>query len=83
MDVQAGKRDFAFDSMSFEDSGAVTIARGESGWVFGSRFTPEIASSAVAWLEVKACVAAFGAKVRVDLAVRDIELDWPLPDWAG
>lgn len=60
-------QDFVFDSLSFDEPGAVTIARLEHGWVFGSIFSPAQRSSVLHWSAVEECVGAFIAKVRADL----------------
>lgn len=68
-------RDFVLDSLSFEEPGAVTIVRGDSGWVFGSMFTPEVSSSEVGWSEVQECIVEFETRVWTDLAALGIEMD--------
>lgn len=37
--TQDGEQDFEFDSMSFDEPGAMTIAREGMGWVFTSMLT--------------------------------------------
>src|SRR4051812_31752439 len=46
------RADFAFESMSFEEVGAVTIRRSDAGWVFSSVFKPGFTSPPLDWPEV-------------------------------
>jgi hypothetical protein len=64
---------FAFESMSYEEFGAVTVRETQGGWIFGSVFEPSSASSPVAWAEAERCVRSFIAQVRADL--RELKLD--------
>ncbi|GAA1593693.1 hypothetical protein GCM10009789_54670 [Kribbella sancticallisti] len=73
--VRGETHDFVFESLSFEEPGAVTIVRRESGWVFGSMFAPKVTSSVIEWRDVQECVAAFEAKIRKDLARLSIDPD--------
>lgn len=59
--------DFAFESMSYEEPGAVVIVRQQDGWTFGSRLTPEVASSVVLWAAIQDGIRRFIAQVRADL----------------
>lgn len=70
---QPSREDFVFDSMSFEELGALTIRREGAGWKFGSVFVPDVASRSVSWDEVRDCVAVFVRKVRDDLAAAGLD----------
>jgi hypothetical protein len=59
--------DFEFDSMSFEEVGAVIIRGSNEGWLFSSVFSPDTASTPVAWHETERCIRAFIAQVEADL----------------
>src|SRR4051794_13565631 len=59
--------DFAFESMSFEEVGAVTVGRVEAGWVFSSVFPSASAGSPVAWREADQCIRQFIARVEDNL----------------
>lgn len=65
---QPDRGDFVFESMSFEELGAVTVRRQGAGWVFGSVFVPDIASDPVSWGEVERSVRAFTRRVTADLS---------------
>ncbi|MEV4263613.1 hypothetical protein [Kribbella sp. NPDC049584] len=65
---QPARGDFVFDSMSFEELGALTVRRQGAGWVFGSVFVPDIASDPVSWGEVERSVRAFTRRVTADLS---------------
>ncbi|MGW5366554.1 DUF7878 domain-containing protein [Actinopolymorpha pittospori] len=67
--------DFVFDSMSFEESGAVIIARREGGWVITSTFTPTVESAVVDWSYVKEAIEGFLSQLRHDLRGVGIDLD--------
>src|SRR5688572_7343902 len=47
---EPARSDFAFESMSYEEVGAVTVRASQGGWIFGSVFEPT-ASSPVGWDE--------------------------------
>ncbi|RZU15898.1 hypothetical protein EV645_3438 [Kribbella rubisoli] len=64
---QPDRGDFVFDSMSFEEPGALTVRRQGAGWVFGSVFVPDVASDPVSWGEVERSVRAFTRRVTADL----------------
>ena len=66
------RRDFAFESMSYEEVGVVTVRATEGGWTFGSVFEPS-ASSAVEWDEAERCVRSFIATISADL--HELKLD--------
>lgn len=68
-----GRPDFAFDSMSYEEVGAVAVRRSERGWVFSSVFDPGSTSSPVDWAETERCIRAFIDQVEADL--RDLGID--------
>lgn len=64
--------DFEFESMSFEEPGAVFIRQAESGWQVGSIFTPSHSSSSE-WLVVDHCCANFVRKVVADLRAMGVD----------
>jgi hypothetical protein len=66
------RSDFAFESMSYEEVGAVTVRATQGGWIFGSVFEPS-ASSPVEWDAAERCVRSFVAQVSADL--RELKLD--------
>lgn len=70
---QPSRGDFVFDSMSFEELGALTIRWEGAGWKFGSVFVPDVTSRVVSWNEVRNCVAVFVWKVRDDLAAAGLD----------
>jgi hypothetical protein len=46
--IAIGEREnFVFESLSFEESGVVTIARARDGWCLSSVFTPDVVSSEI------------------------------------
>jgi hypothetical protein len=61
------RADFEFDSMTFEEVGAVAVRRSEGGWVFSSVFSPGSASAPVDWAEAERCIRSFIAQVEDDL----------------
>ena len=62
-----GSGDFALDSMSYEEVGALTIRNVGDGWVFGSVFEPATESTPVPFAEVERCTRAFVHQVAADL----------------
>ncbi len=64
--------DFDLESMSFEETGTVSIVHTSTGWVLGSIYA-ERSSEAVEWDEVERCVAAFIARVERDLRSADVD----------
>lgn len=69
------RADFAFESMSFEESGVVTIARTGTGWHFSSAFTSEVMSSDVDLSELEDCIQEFIDQVATDLTQRGHDAD--------
>jgi hypothetical protein len=63
----ADRRDFEFDSMSFEERGAVYVHQVEHGWRFGSVFSPQSESGTVDWAESERCIRSFLAVIEHDL----------------
>jgi hypothetical protein len=61
------RTDFAFDSMSYEEVGAVVVRATDRGWVFSSVFEPGSASAPVDWTETERCVRTFIDQVESDL----------------
>lgn len=76
---EADGRDFVFNSLSFEEPGAVTVVQTAEGWVFGSRLTPDVVSAAHPWSTAEACVRGFVDEVRSDLHDRGIDPDLVVP----
>ncbi|BCW16731.1 hypothetical protein NtRootA4_37100 [Arthrobacter sp. NtRootA4] len=63
----ANRGDFMFDSMSFEEVGAVSLTRGSSGWVVGSVFRPDMVSNPLDWAEVESSCREFLSQIEFDL----------------
>ncbi|WP_139275471.1 hypothetical protein [Mangrovactinospora gilvigrisea] len=59
--------DFSFESLSFEDPGAVQISRAEPGWQVGSIFEPTTTSAPQSWAELEDRVGDFISNVRRDV----------------
>jgi hypothetical protein len=68
--------DFLFESLSFEEPGAVRILGSGSGWTVGSIFTPDVNSSPISWDEIVACVNEFVTSVRRDVLELGISPDF-------
>src|SRR5689334_2396034 len=64
-----GRDDFEFDSMSYEDVGAVTVRKTAAGWEFGSVFASDVVTAPVDWAEVVRCCQSFIARVEADLSM--------------
>lgn len=73
--VMGERGNFAFDSLSSDESGLVTITRGGAGWHFSSMLTPELVSSEVDMSEVEACIQEFIHHVAADLGERGHDAD--------
>ncbi|MGP0223698.1 DUF7878 domain-containing protein [Paenarthrobacter sp. NCHU4564] len=56
-----------FDSMSFEELGAVSLTRGSSGWRVGSVFSPDVVSNPLDWSEVESGCRQFLSQIEFDL----------------
>ncbi|WP_432889213.1 hypothetical protein ACQPYH_09745 [Kribbella sp. CA-245084] len=69
---QPDRLDFVFDSMSFEELGALTVRREGAGWVFGSVFVSDIGDP-VSWTEVERSVRVFVHKVTDDLTAAGLD----------
>jgi hypothetical protein len=59
--------DYAFESMTFEEVGALTVTQSPAGWIFGSVFAPSLRSDPVAWDEVERCIRLLVDRVATDL----------------
>lgn len=71
-----GERDdFAFESLSFEESGVVTITRTRVGWRLSSIFTPEVVSSDIYNSELDACIQEFIDRAATYLTERGHDAD--------
>lgn len=66
------RRDFEFESMSFEELGTVAIRMTGAGWRLGSAFS-SAASSIIGWDEVERCVRAFVHAAERDLAALGVD----------
>ncbi|QEO15207.1 hypothetical protein FLP10_12835 [Agromyces intestinalis] len=62
-----GESDFEFDSMSYEEPGAIAIRNTPAGWVFGSVFAPSVWTNPAEWRAVDECCRHFIARVEADL----------------
>ena len=72
---QPDRPDFAFDSMSFEEVGAIVVRRADAGWIFSSVFKPNLESSPVDWAEVERSIGSFVARVDADLRALGVDPD--------
>ncbi len=63
----ANRGDFMFDSMSFEEVGAVSLTRGSSGWLVESVFSPDVVSNPLDWAEVESGCKEFISQIEFDL----------------
>ncbi len=59
---------FAFDSMSFEERGSVSIVQTPTGWRFESMLEPGVVSDPLPWDEVEEELRRFILQVGADLA---------------
>lgn len=59
--------DFEFDSMSYEETGAIAIRQVGAGWTIGSAFVPGVVTTPAARIDVEDCCNRFIARVAVDL----------------
>ncbi len=59
--------DFVFDSMSFEEVGAVSLTRGTSGWLLESVFSPGVVSNPLDWADVERGCMEFLDQIEFDL----------------
>ncbi|WP_354697217.1 hypothetical protein DSM112329_02844 [Paraconexibacter sp. AEG42_29] len=60
--------DFEFDSMSFEERGAVRVRSSARGWILGTVFEAADACTPADWPDVERSIRAFTAKVAADLS---------------
>jgi hypothetical protein len=65
--------DFEFESMSFEEVGAVAIRRSQSGWLVSSVFAPSSSSSPLEWVVVRRSVLSFIRRVEDDLVALGVD----------
>jgi hypothetical protein len=59
--------DFEFDSMSYEERGAISIWKTPAGWAIGSVLAPGAQTALADWLDVDECCRRFIARVETDL----------------
>ncbi|GAA2524082.1 DUF7878 domain-containing protein [Winogradskya humida] len=67
--------DFAFESLSFGQAGAVTISQESRGWVVGSVFVPGKRSGPVSWGELLVGLDEFIANVRLGVESLGFDAD--------
>ena len=70
-----GRDDFEFDSMAYEDVGAITVRQVATGWEFGSVFASDVVTAPVDWEEVDRCCRSFIARVEADLSMLGLDPD--------
>lgn len=70
-DPQQG--DFEFDSMSYEERGAICIRKLPSGWSFGSVLSPGVQTAPADRLDVDECCRRFIARVEADLGALGLD----------
>lgn len=70
--------DFNFESLSFEDPGAVRILSAPDGWIVGSALTPEKMSAPQSWRELSASINEFIWCVRRDLQRSGVDAEFVL-----
>ncbi|WP_018544150.1 hypothetical protein [Streptomyces sp. LaPpAH-108] len=64
--------DFAFDSMSYDEVGAVRIVHGDDGWRVGGVYDPGVWSAPVEWDVLVRAVRGFVDGVREDIAAMGV-----------
>lgn len=65
------RRDFEFDSMSYEEVGSIAMRQNAAGWTVESVFAPG-ASTTLDWAEVERCCLGFVARVEDDLRAQGV-----------
>ncbi|XVU23983.1 hypothetical protein ACQPZJ_43235 [Actinoplanes sp. CA-054009] len=60
--------DFVLESLSFDESGAISIVRKSDGWAADSVFAPDQPSGSVAWEEIVTAVSDFADRLRIGLS---------------
>ncbi|MBB4949695.1 hypothetical protein F4556_005230 [Kitasatospora gansuensis] len=68
--------DFAFDSMTYDEPGAVLITRSEQGWQVGSVFAADTWTSPMAWDRLVTDLVQFVDEVRHGVAAIGINPDF-------
>ncbi|WP_052398284.1 hypothetical protein [Streptomyces sp. NRRL F-5123] len=58
---------FCFQSLSFEEPGAVVVSQVGSGWIVGSSLEPGKITRILAWTDLRVTISDFIDKVRRDL----------------
>ena len=58
--------DLTFDSMSFQEVGAVSVSKSPQGWSVGSIFTPTRQTAPVTWDVLQAGLTDFAKRVAAD-----------------
>lgn len=76
---EPSRGDFVFDSLSFEEPGAVIVSQTPGGWTFGSRLTPEVTSPEYPWSVVESCGREFVHRVRSELLARGFDVKQIVP----
>lgn len=67
------REDFEFDSMSYEEAGALVLRRRTGGWTAESAFAPGGSTSTVGWAEVERCCGELIARVERDLLALGVD----------
>lgn len=62
-----------FDSMSYEELGAVHLTETPDGWTIGSTLSPGSESGVYEWGAIEQCVRAFIDHVKMDLTRTDLD----------
>ncbi|MFG1920165.1 hypothetical protein [Micromonospora sp. NPDC048898] len=65
--------DFVFESLSFDETGAVTIRMGLAGWSIGSVFVPDSFSRQLPAGEIAAAVQVFADDLRREIGSRGFD----------
>lgn len=67
--------DFEFTSMSFEESGVVSIRHVPAGWLFGSCFAPLASVRVVGTREMRATCRRFLSSIRREVGLLGFQVD--------
>ncbi|GLY00666.1 hypothetical protein [Actinoplanes sp. NBRC 101535] len=65
--------DFVFDSMSFDEAGAITVYRDTGGWSVRSVFDPERSTGPLPWADLAEVIDDFNREVSA--GIRSIGID--------
>ncbi len=67
--------DFVFESMSYEDAGALMVTQRPEGWTLSSVLGGS-PSQPACWAEMDRCLRTFLLEVNHDLARLEVDADW-------